>query len=117
MMDADIKLFLMSTGYKSFEELTAEELNACFEYAGKKIMLFQIGERLGRNRTMIDCNVSFFGWNFFWRYILLFIDIKAFVTDYLYLLIFLLGPICGMMIMFLLVHIITSQKTGIEFFC
>ena len=45
MMDADIKLFLMSTGYKSFEELTAEELNACFEYAGEKIMSFQSGER------------------------------------------------------------------------
>ena len=36
MMDADIKLFLMSHGYKSFEELTDEEVQACFEYAGKK---------------------------------------------------------------------------------
>ena len=34
---------------------------------------------------MIDCAVSFNGWNIFWCYILLFIDIKAFVTDYLYL--------------------------------
>ena len=43
MMDADIKLFLMSTGYKSFEELTAEELNACFEYAEKKLCRSKLG--------------------------------------------------------------------------
>ncbi len=65
---------------------------------------------------MIDCAVSFNGWNIFWCYILLFIDIKAFVTDYLYLIIFLLGQICAMIIVFLLVHIMTSKKIDANFF-
>ncbi len=36
MMDSDIKLLLMLIGYSSFEELTKEELCACFEYVGTK---------------------------------------------------------------------------------
>ena len=66
---------------------------------------------------MIDCAVSNIGWNIFWCYILLFIDIKAFVTDYSYLIIFLLGPTCAMIIVFLLVNMITSQETSIQFLC
>ena len=66
---------------------------------------------------MIDCAVPFNGWNIFWCYILLFIDIKAFVTDYLYLINFLLGPTCAMIIVFLLVNMITSQETSIQFLC
>ena len=34
MMDADIKLILMSIGYNLFEELTKKKLCGCFEYAG-----------------------------------------------------------------------------------
>ena len=65
---------------------------------------------------MIDCAVPYNGWNIFWCYILLFIDIKEFVTDYLYLINFLLGPICAMIIVFLLVHIITSQEIVVKYF-
>ena len=65
---------------------------------------------------MIDCAVSYYSWNIFLCYILLFIDIKAFATDYLYLINFLLRPICAMIIVFLLVHIITSQKIGVNLF-
>ena len=64
---------------------------------------------------MIDCALPYNGWNNFWCYILLFIDIKEFVTDYLYLINFLLGPTCAMIIVFLLVHMITSQETSIQF--
>jgi hypothetical protein len=34
MMDTDIKLFLKSIGYNSFEGLTKKELCGCFDYAG-----------------------------------------------------------------------------------
>ena len=65
---------------------------------------------------MIDCALPYNGWNIFWCYILLFIDIKEFVTDYLYLINFLLGSILAMIIVFLLVHIITSQEIVVKFF-
>ena len=65
---------------------------------------------------MIDCAVSYNAWNVLWCYILLLIDIKEFVTDDLYLINFLLGSILAMIIVFILLHIITSQETGIQFF-
>lgn len=66
---------------------------------------------------MIDCAVPYNGWNIFWCYILLFIDIKEIVTDYLHLKNFLLGPTCAMIIIFLLVNMITSQETSTKFLC
>ena len=33
-MDGDIKLFLMSIVYNSFDELRKKELCGCFDYAG-----------------------------------------------------------------------------------
>ena len=84
---------------------------------GQKTMLFPVGERLGRSHTMIDCAVSYNAWNVLWCYILLFIDIKEIVTDYLYLKNVLLGPTCAMIIVFLLVNMITSQETSTKFLC
>ena len=66
---------------------------------------------------MIDCAVPYNSWNIFWCYILLFIDIKQIVTDYLYLKNVLLGPTCAMIIVFLLVNMITSQETSTKFLC
>jgi hypothetical protein len=66
---------------------------------------------------MIDCALPYNGWNNFWCYILLFIDIKEIVTDYLHLKNFLLGPTCAMIIIFLLVNMITSQETSTKFLC
>ena len=34
MMNADIKLFLMGLGHKTFDDLNDKELWTCFEYAG-----------------------------------------------------------------------------------
>ena len=66
---------------------------------------------------MIDCAVFYNSQNVLWCYILLFIDIKEIVTDYLHLKNFLLGPTCAMIIIFLLVNMITSQETSTKFLC
>ena len=54
MMNADIKLFLMGLGYITFDELNANQLRTCFEYAALEGYKFQYGEKFRSKATIIE---------------------------------------------------------------